>query len=251
MDAIATELPLYLQMSRYTKGSNAVMELRTERYRAEQITVAAKAGSADDDLITGSLQTAGSLEAERAGKETPADIDDDGFSFDDFLDMVNPLQHLPVVSTLYRELTGDEIEPTSRIVGGAIYGGPLGAGISVAEAVIEEATGDDVGGHIMSMLQGAFQAPTLAAPSSAANNGPPSPPARATLPGTQTQGATPLPSLSAEAFNALLTAPDEATPARPTRQHATIEDEQNGVAAAMALALDQYDVLKLLDEPAY
>ncbi|MDP6473864.1 MAG: hypothetical protein QF894_03030 [Alphaproteobacteria bacterium] len=33
----------------------------------------------------------------------------DGFGFDDFLDLINPLQHIPIISTIYREITGDTI----------------------------------------------------------------------------------------------------------------------------------------------
>ncbi len=246
MEAVAAELPLYLQMSRYTKGSKAVMELRTERYLAEQAATAAAADANDDALITGSISAADS------GKETAAQAaptDEDGFSFDDFLDMINPLQHLPVVSTLYRELTGDEMEPAARIVGGAIYGGPVGAGISVAEAVIEQATGQDVGGHIMSLLQG--QSPAATQTAAAASSVAPLPTqalqADASAPKAET--TTPIPTLSAEAFNALLTDPDHPAPAE--KVHFALEQEQQGVAAAMALALDQYDMLKLVDERGY
>ncbi|HCZ12942.1 MAG TPA: hypothetical protein DHV16_12065, partial [Nitrospiraceae bacterium] len=45
-----------------------------------------------------------------------------GVSFGDILDIVNPLQHIPVVSTVYRSETGDKISPGSRIIGGAIFG---------------------------------------------------------------------------------------------------------------------------------
>ncbi|MCE8000781.1 MAG: hypothetical protein HEP70_18155 [Rhodobiaceae bacterium] len=245
MEAVAAELPLYLQMSRYTKGSKAVMELRTERFLTEQAAATATTGSNDDDLITGSLQTV------NHGQETRTTSDDDGFSFNDFLDMINPLQHLPVVSTLYREMTGDEMEPAARIVGGAIYGGPIGAGISVAEAVLEQATGDDLGGHVMSMLQGADSPQTIAAATSPSTARQARPSAAIPAETLNTQVNTPLPSLSAEAFNALLTSPEETIHEPPTREHAAIEREQSGVAAAMALALDQYDVLKLVDEPAY
>jgi hypothetical protein len=245
MEAVAADLPLYLQMSRYTKGSRAVMELRTERHLADQAAATAKTESNDDKLITGSLQTEG------AGNETPAGTDDDGFSFDDFLDMVNPLQHLPVISTLYREMTGDEMEPAARIVGGAIYGGPIGAGISVAEAILEQATGDDLGGHVMSLLQSSDTPPTMTAATTRENAGPPaqSTPITADAPGAL--ASAPLPSLSAEAFNALLTSPEEPNTGRPAQQHATTEYEQSGVAAAMAMALDQYNTLKLVDEPDY
>eukprot|EP00439_Symbiodinium_sp_Y106_P088114 s1_g650.t1 len=246
MEAVTAELPLYLQMSRYTKGSKAVMELRTERYLADQTVAAAKGDANDDALITGSITTP------QDGKETAAQAaptDEDGFSFDDFLDMVNPLQHLPVISTLYRELTGDELEPASRIVGGAIYGGPVGAGISVAEAVIEEATGQDVGGHIMSLLQGGSPAGTQTAAAATSVPADPAQSARTSSTLPNAEATTPMPTLSAEAFDALLTDPDQPAPAE--KVHFALEQEQQGVAAAMALALDQYDMLKLVDEPAY
>ena len=44
----------------------------------------------------------------------------DGFTFLDFIDMINPLQHIPLVGSAYRELTGDEIDPASRVIGGTV-----------------------------------------------------------------------------------------------------------------------------------
>ena len=44
----------------------------------------------------------------------------DGFTFLDFLDMVNPLHHIPIVSTLYQSITGDTIDPGAKIVGGTL-----------------------------------------------------------------------------------------------------------------------------------
>src|SRR5690349_12138760 len=46
----------------------------------------------------------------------------DGFSFGALLDAINPLQHIPVVSTIYRAATGDTIGPAPRIMGGALFG---------------------------------------------------------------------------------------------------------------------------------
>lgn len=80
--------------------------------------------------------------------------DEDGFSFNDLLDIVNPLQHLPVVSTLYREFTGDEIRPESRVVGGGIFGGIIGAAASLMDVAVEELSGDTMGGHVMTALFG-------------------------------------------------------------------------------------------------
>lgn len=70
---------------------------------------------------------------------------EDGFGFDDFIDMINPLQHLPIVSTIYRAASGDEISPGARIVGGALFGGPIGFAAAVANAAVEEASGKDIG----------------------------------------------------------------------------------------------------------
>ncbi|MGO1119517.1 hypothetical protein ACTL6U_12460 [Rhodovibrionaceae bacterium A322] len=73
-------------------------------------------------------------------------------AFDDLVDMVNPLQHLPVVSTLYREFTGDGISGQARIVGGTLFGGPLGALASVGNELLKQASGADLGEHAMAAL---------------------------------------------------------------------------------------------------
>jgi hypothetical protein len=75
-------------------------------------------------------------------------------SFGDLIDTVNPLQHIPVVSSIYRELTGDTISNQARIAGGTLYGGPIGFVASMIDSAIDEVTGDDLGGHIMAGLFG-------------------------------------------------------------------------------------------------
>jgi hypothetical protein len=79
---------------------------------------------------------------------------DDGFSFWDLLDVVNPLQHIPVISSIYRHFTGDDIDGPARLAGGFLYGGPIGFAASAANLGMEMATGNDLGGHIMEALDG-------------------------------------------------------------------------------------------------
>ena len=79
---------------------------------------------------------------------------DDGFSFFDLIDVVNPLHHIPVIGPMYREFSGDTIDPLPRITGSTLFFGPLGAGLSVADVVLEEATGKDAGAHMLAMLRG-------------------------------------------------------------------------------------------------
>lgn len=72
--------------------------------------------------------------------------------FSDVMDVVNPLHHIPVVSSVYRNMTGDEISATARIVGGTIYGGPIGAASSLANAIVSEHSGRDLSEHAMAVL---------------------------------------------------------------------------------------------------
>ncbi len=79
---------------------------------------------------------------------------DDGFTFGDFLDIINPLQHLPVISSIYRWLTGDEIAPAARVAGGTLYGGPIGLAVALIDNAIESETGRNIGEHIIAGLTG-------------------------------------------------------------------------------------------------
>ncbi|MCZ4281160.1 hypothetical protein O4H49_10255 [Kiloniella laminariae] len=76
------------------------------------------------------------------------------FGFLDFLDIINPLQHIPVISSIYREITGDEIQAPARIFGGMMYGGPLGFVSAIANVMTEETTGKDIGENIIASLIG-------------------------------------------------------------------------------------------------
>ncbi len=73
------------------------------------------------------------------------------FGFGDIIDMVNPLQHIPLVSTVYRYLTNDTIKPVAQVIGGTLYGGPLGAATSFANVIIKEETGRDIAGNLTAL----------------------------------------------------------------------------------------------------
>ncbi|MBY0432231.1 MAG: hypothetical protein K2Q10_13615, partial [Rhodospirillales bacterium] len=75
-------------------------------------------------------------------------------SFSDFIDVINPLQHIPIISTIYRSLTGDEIGSAARIAGGTLYGGPLGLAFAVADVAVEDASGLAIEGHALALLRG-------------------------------------------------------------------------------------------------
>ena len=84
-----------------------------------------------------------------AGTISPAQNSAQEFGFGDLIDMINPLHHVPVVGHMYREFTGDEIKPIGNIIGGALFGGPLGAASGLINAIAIEETGKDITGNAM------------------------------------------------------------------------------------------------------
>jgi hypothetical protein len=77
----------------------------------------------------------------------------DGFTFLDLVDIVNPLQHIPVIGTLYREMTGDSLDPGSRVIGGTLFLGPFGTVSALANVLVDDATGKDMGEHVLAFLE--------------------------------------------------------------------------------------------------
>ncbi len=71
------------------------------------------------------------------------------FSFGDFLDLINPLQHIPIVSTIYRAITGDEISGPAKILGGMLFGGPIGFIAAAFDTIVAQATGRDLGETVL------------------------------------------------------------------------------------------------------
>ncbi len=78
----------------------------------------------------------------------------DDLNFDALVDTINPLQHIPVVSTIYREVTGDKMGAPAAIIGGALYGGVFGFFSALGNEFLKAVTGHDVGETILSLLQG-------------------------------------------------------------------------------------------------
>ena len=107
------------------------------------------------------LQMAANTQAMRvasaAAPATAATADSSGFTFHaalhDLLDIVNPLQHLPVIGTLYRAITGDKMGTVEKIAGDALYGGLWGAVGSVADTAFEAVTGKDFGSTVLAFAE--------------------------------------------------------------------------------------------------
>lgn len=69
-----------------------------------------------------------------------------GFSFGDFIDVINPLQHIPGIAELYRSVTNDQISTEARKTGNALYGFALGGPVGLGAMLAYNALGDRLEG---------------------------------------------------------------------------------------------------------
>lgn len=124
---------------------------RQEQQQVEQILTAATTSSGNQAESFEAALAYQSAQIEPASGGNGEELQE--FGFGDLVDMVNPLQHIPVVGHLYREVTGDSIKSISQIIGGAVFGGPLGAAGGLVNAIVREETGKDITGNALALAQ--------------------------------------------------------------------------------------------------
>ena len=140
--------PLFLRVNNRNAASRALNVIRAENYaeRTQKNQIQTKAQShlqSQADTKTAELTT---------GSITTSKPEADDFGFEDMLDMINPLHHIPIISTIYQDLTGDTISAPAKIVGGGLFGGVTGLAGSLVDAIIEEVSGLDVGHHVLALF---------------------------------------------------------------------------------------------------
>jgi hypothetical protein len=126
------------------------------------------------------------LEEERTAAASPTDAQaQQNPKFSDVVAILNPLQNLPIVGTIYRKLTDDVPHPAARAIGGLLWGGPMGLLGAVFSYVAEQVSGKTTTEIVQDIFGGqGAQAPAAAEKSAAADppqavpaeSGPPSPP---------------------------------------------------------------------------
>lgn len=84
--------------------------------------------------------------------------------FKGLVDVINPLQHIPIVSAIYRHITGDEISPTAHFIGDALYGGVIGGAVAATDIAYQKTTGKDIGETVIASLSGGSKSAPGAAP---------------------------------------------------------------------------------------
>ena len=173
---------------------------------------------------------------------------DNSATFDDLIDIVNPLQHIPIVSTLYRAITGDTIKTFPKIAGDTLYGGVMGFASSMADTIFTKITGKSVGDTALAFAEDMFSPSNT--PTAVATADAPAAPAAAsvTVPVGEDLGdrivgwienlfspsdtATPAAPAAAAASAAQLPAP--AMPATPLASDAIVVPGQDALLLAMS-----------------
>jgi hypothetical protein len=82
--------------------------------------------------------------------------DEHGLTFSDFLDVINPLQHLPIISHIYRAITGEKIGLAAKLAGDALYGGPIGLLSGGVTSALESGAGKTTGELIAEVARDIF-----------------------------------------------------------------------------------------------
>lgn len=93
------------------------------------------------------------------------------FGFADLLDVINPLQHVPLLGSVYREVTGDQIGAPARVLGDMLYGGPVGLAFGVVDMLFAEIAGQSPSDTLVAALFGEAETPDPALAESPAKAG--------------------------------------------------------------------------------
>ncbi|HEY2070932.1 MAG TPA: hypothetical protein VGG48_15360 [Rhizomicrobium sp.] len=114
--------------------------------------MAATRKSASAATAVPATPSAATTQTASAAPASPATSSSGKSFWQNVLDVVNPLEHLPVVSTIYRAITGDKPDTLEKIAGDTLYGGPLGLVSSLADLTFEKVTGKDFGDTVMGLF---------------------------------------------------------------------------------------------------
>ncbi len=141
---------------------------------------------------------------------------DEGERFGKFLAGLNPLHHIPGVNLVYRELTGEKLEPGQQVLGGALFGGVFGLVAGLFNAAVSNTTGKDIVASIRGIFESDDKPAAVASAAPLPQAAAPLPQAIAPLPQATATGTAPPPAAATPASAARIEArPRAGAPAAP------------------------------------
>ncbi|GAC23871.1 hypothetical protein GMES_1575 [Paraglaciecola mesophila KMM 241] len=105
----------------------------------------------ETNLLTASKSAVSDAQANYSFLQNMSELSfgEDGFGLNEFFDTVNIAQHVPIVSSLYQDMTGEAMSAAASLAGGFLYGGPTGLALSAADLVVKGVTGTTVSDAIV------------------------------------------------------------------------------------------------------
>ena len=116
------------------------MSVYSAEYHA-MVTSPGPAGARPAQLLAQSPLPSSSVPSSAVADAAPAQAKPQEGFFHHLWNVVNPLQHVPVIGTIYRAITGEHLDPVEKIAGDTLYGGLWGAVSSIADVAFEGLTG--------------------------------------------------------------------------------------------------------------
>jgi hypothetical protein len=116
------------------------MSVYSAEYHA-MVTSPGPAGARPAQFLAQSPLPSSSVPSSAVADAAPTQTKPQEGFFHHLWNVVNPLQHVPVIGTIYRAITGEHLDPVEKIAGDTLYGGLWGAVSSVADVAFEGLTG--------------------------------------------------------------------------------------------------------------
>ena len=152
-DTVTGDLLISRDIRRYPSETNQVAHRGSAVSQGAQLKRTYVQVATDLDGTGGSNMSADEQSSPRIGK--PFSLwEKESVGFSDFIDIINPLHHIPVIATIYRNLSGDQIGAGPRVIGGALWGRLGGFVAGIVNAVVEWWSGKDIGDHIYAAIFG-------------------------------------------------------------------------------------------------
>lgn len=110
------------------------------------------------DLVSIDETMTGDTASEKSFGESILDISfgDDGFGMDDVFDAVNVLNHIPIVSDVYQEVSDNTVDAFSSLAGSFMLYGPAGLAISAVNIATEQLSGESLVGNAVNFATDLF-----------------------------------------------------------------------------------------------
>ena len=128
------------QSSIETMQASVLSALQASLFSAQPTT----SNSTNSENVTTNVFEAETTNESIASNLAQFSFGEDGIDLKDGFDVFNIMQHIPIVSSVYQEVSGQDISAISKLFGGYFYGGMFGLAFSALDLAIESYSGSSL-----------------------------------------------------------------------------------------------------------